>query len=500
MQLVSNPPPATNGKIELPAANSDRLKAARQHLLAQEHAQALGLVNEVLQRRPQDPGALALQGLALAGLGRLQEALSAYLASLEIDGQSVATWTNLGNLLQRMQRFADAWVCYQRGVTLDPHSASTLCNMANALLRLGHYDLGLDAANQAIQWRTDYVNAYATRAQILGHLGELDAALQDYARAIAMEPHQPHHRWNRANTLLLNGALSAAWPDYECRQQLSTQDHPLRDHTQPRWQGQPLSKGATIFVYPEQGLGDTIQFSRYVLLLIEQGAHVILQTPAALAPVLQTLHPHLRLVTTADEAGPFDWHCPLMSLPLAFNTHLDTIPAYERYLSSLPDRLQRWSACLGPQRRARIGIAWSGNPDHHDDVFRSLALNEFLSFLPVQADYFCLQKDIRSTDLETLRAREDIFCFGPLLEDFGDTAALCELMDLVVSVDTSVAHLAAAMGKDTWILLAHNQDWRWLMGREDSPWYPSVRLIQRPPPPLPNVLSSSPGLAQATIR
>lgn len=226
-------------------------------------------------------------------------------------------------------------------------------------------------------------------------------------------------------------------------------------------------------------MGDTLQFCRYAKQVKALGARVLLEVPAALNTLLQSLQDVDVLLNKGENLPDFDYYCPLLSLPLVFNTHLATIPANIPYLFSEATRLKHWQAKLGNKTLPRIGMVWSGSTIHKNDHNRSIPLSQFSQLLNNSAHFFSLQKEVRTDDAQVLASFANVQHFGDQLQDFADTACLCELMDVVISVDTSVAHLAAAMGKPTWILLPYNPDWRWLLDREDSPWYPTVRLFRQ---------------------
>jgi len=255
---------------------------------------------------------------------------------------------------------------------------------------------------------------------------------------------------------------------------------PQHLHTQlgkPLWLGNAPLAGKTIYLYSEQGLGDTLQFCRYVYQVAELGANIVLSVPSALWPLMGHL-PNVSLVLDSyEKPDDFDCHCPLMSLPLALQTRLTTIPAEIPYLFSPPDKIDSWQKRLGERVMPRIGLAWSGNVK--PDPKRAVPLVKLLNIFVDNLAFFSLQKELRPNDQRTFDEQTSLSHFGGQLNDFGDTAALIEHMDLVISVDTSVAHLAGAMGKPVWLLLPFNADWRWLLDREDCPWYPTMRLFRQ---------------------
>src|SRR5712671_5226185 len=278
--------------------------------------------------------------------------------------------------------------------------------------------------------------------------------------------------------LLLKGNIEQGFELYEWRwkTEKSKKDH--RNFMQPLWLGQEALQDKTILLYSEQGLGDTIQFCRYARLVADRGANVVLEVPKPLLGLLQGLAGVSEVVEMGLPLPAFDFHCPFPSLPLAYKTTLDTIPNPVAYLQSRRDKFEFWAKKLGEKTTTRVGLVWSGstsNKHYHD---RSLDLELLLPHLPGKYDYICLQKELREVDRVPLRSSSIRF-FGDELNDFTDTAALCDLMDVVISIDTSVAHLSGALGKATWVLLPYVAAWRWLLDRDDSPWYPSVRLYRQ---------------------
>ena len=241
-----------------------------------------------------------------------------------------------------------------------------------------------------------------------------------------------------------------------------------------------MLKEKTILLYAEQGLGDTIQFSRYVPLVAQLGAQVILEVQGPLVNLLKNLEGVGQILAKGDPLPAMDYQCPLLSLPLAFKTELDSIPALSQKIIGDSAKIIQWQTTLGVKTKPRVGLVWSGSVIHKNDHHRSITLSQLLPYLPSHIEYVCLQAELRDVDKKLIAQQPGIQYFGKALEDFTDTAALCELMDLVISVDTSVAHLSAALGKKTWVLLPYTPDWRWQLDRSDSPWYPSIQLYRQP--------------------
>ena len=281
----------------------------------------------------------------------------------------------------------------------------------------------------------------------------------------------------------MKGNYEKGFPLYERRwdSEKISEGAGKRSFEKPVWLGVESLRGKTILIYGEQGFGDFIQFCRYVKLVSDLGAKIILEAPEALAGLMRNLEGVWQLVIKGQELPFFDYQCPLLSLPLAFNTTISSIPASTPYLAANPNKVSEWQQKLGRGVGRRIGLVWSSMSNFKVDSQRSLRLADFIEALPLEgAEYICLQKELKDSDKEFFKNYKNIRFLGDELKDFEDTAALIENLDLVISTCTSVPHLSAALGKETWILLSHVPDWRWLLDREDSPWYPSVKLYRQP--------------------
>jgi hypothetical protein len=294
-----------------------------------------------------------------------------------------------------------------------------------------------------------------------------------------LRPDFAEAHWNEALLSLLTGDFSRGWAKYECRWKKEPLVLSKRNFSQPLWLGADAIDGKTILLHSEQGFGDTIQFCRYVPLVAARGARIILEVQRPLQELMTNLASAAQVISKGDPLPDFDLQCPLLSLPLAFGTRLETIPSAMPYLQTSVQALKDWQARLGPKVRPRIGVAWSGNPTHKNDQNRSISLRSLLPLLDIEATFVSLQKDIRHDDAAVLKEHSDILQFGDALKNFSDTAALISQLDLVISVDTSVAHLAGALAKPVWVLLPFIPDWRWLLDRDESPWYPTVRLFRQ---------------------
>jgi len=470
MALLFRPDdPETHYRRGLSLQRLQRFEAA-----AQAHAQAVALA-------PRLGDAHFQRGNALRAMGRAAEALASYEAAIAARPDDAESHGNRANLLQEAGQLEAAVAGYDQALAILPGYAGAHHNRGVALRALSRPEEALASLDRALAIDPGNAGAHLERGLALQDLNRADEALASHGRALALRPGDPVATWNQAWVRLLTGDYEHGWAQYEAGW-AAGQRGPRREFDRPLWTGQEPLQGRTILLHAEQGLGDTLQFCRYAAPVAALGARVVLEVPAPLVSLMQGLDG----VDTVVEAGaalpPFDLHCPLLSLPRAFGTRLDTIPAAGPYLRSDPAPRQRWKQQLGASRgRPRLGLAWSGSTWGRN-ARRSLTLGEFLPSLPARVEGVCLQKALREIDREVLQAQPNLRFFGESIADFSDTAALCDSVDLVVSVDTSVAHLAAAMGRPTWILLPHAADWRWLLDRSDSPWYPSVRLYRQHAP------------------
>lgn len=384
--------------------------------------------------------------MAAAADGRPQE--SATLIKLVVgsgfhDGYSLYL---LGRAQHEMKQFPEAAAALSMAVMIEPWRAEAFNDLAAALF-------ALDRSTEA-----------------LGYL----------RRSLDIDPTLAEAEESDGIWLLRYGRFEEGWRKYEARYRTAASKHYRRDFTQPQWRGEAAS-GRTILLHAEQGMGDAIQFVRYAPLVAAQGLKVILEVHRPVAVLLAGM-PGADMVLSRGDALPhFDLHCPLLSLPLAFGTDLDSIPAAIPYIAPPPRNVLTWTKRLGPKRTTRIGVVWSGNPGHRDDARRSIPLADFARILPNRPDreYHVLQYEVRATDRAALARLPHIRDHSNLLADFRDTAALLSLMDLIVTVDTSVAHLAGAMGWPVWMLISALGDWRWMLERDDSPWYPTMTLFRQ---------------------
>jgi tetratricopeptide (TPR) repeat protein len=434
----------------------------------------------MLQLNPRDWDAISKSGLALHQAGRFQDAYACFDRCNELQPNHVPSLFMRGRALIDLGRLEEALVDYRRAHVLDPDSAEVCTTIGVILRSQGRDEEALTWVDLALRLKPNAVDALNNRAAYLHHMHRFDEALVAYDRAHAVVPDNAEGQLNAALLRLLTGNFEAGWAGREAWTKRPARE-PYPPFTQPRWLGDQAVAGKTILIYPDEGLGDSIQFVRYVPMLAARGARVILVSPDPLYQLFSGL-PDLSqcLAKSARSLPGFDMHCPMTSLPLAFGTRLETIPAAKSYLPApAKDRVQVWEDRLPRHDRLRVGLAWSGNPKHVNDRKRSIPLQLFSRLLDVDASFVSLQKDPRPDDQALLRERTDIVDLTADLTDFAETAALVSCLDLVITVDTSVAHLAAAFGRPTWILLPYTPDWRWLIDRDDSPWYPTMRLFRQ---------------------
>jgi tetratricopeptide (TPR) repeat protein len=454
------------------------------------------------------------RGNALKGLKRFDEALTAYERALALNPHFAEAHNNRGDALRALKRFDEALAEYDRAIALKPDFAEAYNNRGHALKELKRLEESLADCDRAIALQPDDAHAYSNRSSVLRHLWRLDEAMAssqkalelnpDYAeafvnqgcvffvrrqlaqaqacfdRAIARDPGNAEVYWNKALAALQAGDFAAGWELYEARQQNAQLKGEARNFPQAQWSGNEDLTDKTLLIHAEQGYGDTLQFCRYAPRAAEKAAHVVIEAPSALLPLLATLNGEYSFVAFGDPLPAFDYHCPIMSLPRAFHTTLDTIPADVPYLFADPARQQVWRTTLGEKTVPRIGLAWSGQTAHPNDAKRSLQLAQLAPLLELPFAFHCLQKEIRPADAARLKDFSQLRIHADALHDFADTAALVAEMDLVIAVDTSLAHLAGALGKPLWLMLSWAGEWRWLQDRTDSPWYPTATLFRQP--------------------
>ncbi len=478
-------------------------------------AEAVANFRQTLQFEPSHAAAHLLLGNALLQLGHYADAEDAYLHCLKLQPQRVEAMVNLGYALGEQEKFDEAIDCYERARALAPTIPEIHHNLGNMLREKNRLDEALASYDQALKLRPDYTKAHINKGIALarccqvneaveslrrgvalqpdfaeahnslgtalfaqGRLNEAEAA---YARALELNPDYPDTYWNQSLVRLLRGDYERGWQEYEWRWRCKKRV-PLPAFSEPRWDGSSLA-GQTILLYAEQGLGDTLHFVRYAVQVKERGGRVILQCQGSIIPLLTRTPGIDGLVAWGAIPPRFDVWLPLMSLPAVFRSTLATIPASIPYVFTDPSRSEQWRLRLAPVSGFTIGIAWQGSTQHAWDRHRSTSLAQFAPLAQIPGvQLISLQKNTGGAEANQDECPFPLISFGDWLDRdgaFTDTAAIIQNLDLVITVDTAVAHLAGALGRPTWIALHRTPDWRWLLDRTDTPWYPTVRLFRQ---------------------
>lgn len=405
---------------------------------------------------------------------KLDEAVALYQRAVKIKPGYVDALCNLGTAYRQQKRLIEAIDCFERALLLAPEHPDLCCNLGDALHAQGKVDEAIGWYQRTLKLNPEHSKACNCLCNAFFDKGDLTESTAWCERALALEPDFGDAQMNQCLLQLLQGDYVNGWRNYEVRWKVYTP----RTSPQPRWLGAPL-RGARVLLHAEQGLGDSLQFLRYVPLVQAAGGKVMLDLPPKLYRLAKGLPGVLALVNTGEPLPYFDCHCPLMSLPLALGTTLQTVPAQVPYLSVPPGALAAAAALPWPTSGLKVGLAWTGNPDHPKNRFRSVPLELLESLLDLPGvHFFSLQMGPAAAELAARKL--PITDLAPVTGDMADTAAQMANLDLIITIDTSMAHLAGALARPVWILLGYSPDWRWLMEREDSPWYPTARLFRQP--------------------
>lgn len=431
---------------------------------------------------PDNVPALRLLGLVLHEAGHLQDAAEVYRQVFAHDASDHVVASNLGACLSDLGELDAAIASCEHALLLKPDHAPAWTNLGIIFEKQERADDAVAAHRCAVVADPAYAKGHANLAVALRNAGDIDGALAVSHRAIALDPEQPLAQYNHAHFLLMNGEFADGFEAYRWRRKCKALSDGDPVFAEPEWQGEPLA-GRTLLLFAEYGLGDALHFVRYVPMVTALGGRIILQVQPALATLLRQLQ-GVNVIARGTPLPPFDLQLPLMSLPRIFGTTRETIPAGVPYLHPDPARLSRWRAALADVTALKVGVVWAGNARHKGDRQRSLSAGAVLPRLVMPGvQLYSLQKELRPGDAEVLAALGDgIVDLAPALGDFADTAAAVAALDLVIAVDTSVAHLAGALGRPVWMLTPYALDWRWLREREDSPWYPTMRLFRQRSP------------------
>ena len=441
--------------------------------------EAIACFGKALDVNPTSADAHNNLGSAFGKQGRAAEEVACYRRAIDLKPDYVEAHYNLGNALQQQDRLDEAVVCYLRAIDLNPTYTIALNNLGTTFQQQERLDDAVVCYRRAIHLRPDWPEAHNNLGTALRQQALLDQAMVSYRTAIDIKPDYPEAHTNLAMALLPRGNLAEGWEEYEWRWKMPRMINERRNFTQPQWRGEAAT-GRTLLIYAEGGFGDTLQFCRYAPLAAARGLRVIVEAPRPLVRLLRSLSGVDLVVATGEKLPPFDLQCPMLSMPLALGTTVDTIPSAKSYLhadAAQVAALRVRLAAMANQGR-RIGLVWAGSPKPAMDCRRSLSPARLAILGELSGlHFFNLQKvgPSMTTAFQLTNLMDE-------MADFADTAALIANLDLVISVDTAVAHLAAALGKPVWLLDRFDPCWRWLVGRRDSPWYPTLRLYRQPRP------------------
>jgi len=453
--------------------------------------QAQAIYEEILRTHSGHADALHLLSIIAYQRKQFGKAIELIDRAIMAGPENAVLYANRGVALRHLKQLEAAIADYDKALALKPDYAEAYYNRGNALRELKKPEAAIADYGEAVALKTDYAEAYNNRGFALHELRESDAAIADFDKAISLKPDYAEAYWNKAMISLLRGDFVTGFRLYEWRWKNPLLNMVPRRFAQPLWLGAEPLYGKRILLHSEQGLGDTIQFCRYAPQVARAGGRVILQVPSPLVGLLKNLEGASEVLAEGEPLPDFDYHCPLMSLPLAFETVVDSIPDPTPYIEADSDKTRAWQERIGERKNLKVGVVWNGGfRPNQPEVWavnerRNIPLDMFARALcDLDIDFFSLQKgdpaesEIRDRACEYW-PRGNFYDFASDIADFSDTAALVANLDLVVSVDTSTAHLAAALGKPTWILNRFDACWRWLLDRDDSPWYRSVRLYRQ---------------------
>ncbi len=441
-------------------------------LLKGEFAQAQRALERALEAKPDYAGAWFNLGNVLAARDEHAKAIEHYRHALALDRHYLEALNNLGAALNALGENDEAASCYQRVLALQPANAAAHNNFGRVLAQRDDLDAAIGHFREAIALQPHAIDAHINLGNVLLEQGDAPAAHQSYKRALAVDPAHESAHWNDGLALLVQGDLTEGFRRWRWNVAAA------KRFDAPEWRGEELN-GATILIHAQQGFGDAIHFARYIPMVAARGGRVIFEAPVELHRSFANIDGVDEIVAFGDRLPEFAWQCPLLSLPLAFETTLRDVPDNVPYLSADPELVADWQRRIaGPD--LKVGLVWAGRPEHKRDRHRSMALAELapLASIPNVA-FYALQKGAAVGEAEHAPDGMRLEILSPLLGDFADTAAAIMALDLVISVDTSVAHLAGALGKPVWILHAYAPDWRWLEKRSDSPWYPTAELFRQ---------------------
>ena len=449
---------------------------------------SLGWIDQALALSPPNASMLFHRALALEKLLRFDEAINSYDRAIVIRPAFVQALVNRGAVWKQLGRLDMTIASLQQAVSVDATCVPAYLNLGNAQTARMQWDLALENYQKAIELDPGSEAAAVYIAKSLRMLGRVPEAIASCESALALHPNSALAHWNLAHLLLLSGQWERGWMHYEWRWQFGENAKFQRAFQEPMWNGTQALEGKTLLLHHEQGLGDTIQFCRYASLCSGLGARILLEVPKSLLSLMQGIEGVSQVIVRGEALPAFDYHCPLMSLPRVFNTTSENPPGAQPYLQAPENKKRYWQERLGEMDKFKVGMVWSGGVRAEQaelNAARNIPLAMVADALRgLDMDFFSLQKG-ESAEIEIYGHEKEYWPEGNFFDlagdihDFGDTAAIIAHMDLVISVDTSTLHLAAAMGKPTWLLNKYDTCWRWLLNRETSPWYPTLKIYRQ---------------------
>jgi Flp pilus assembly protein TadD len=455
----------------------EELAALRALSAEGRHMDALRLGEQLFGGRLHSPEFYEALGLASAGAGRIEQAYELFKAQSRFAPADWQAFYNTGRALEDLRRYEEAADWYEQAKALNPGGAQIRNNLGNVLTELFRYDEAIAQFGEAIALEPGHAEAHNNLGAVFFRLGRRGEAARCFDEAMQLRPDYPEAYCNLALACLIDGRLSEGFALNEWRKRTAV-PRGARLADRPMLASPEAARDRAVFLHWEQGFGDTIHFARYIEPLRAQGARIVLSVQAPLVSLFGAWEPWIEVIGPAETPAAFDAHCPLMSLPFVFGTTLETIPPVPDRWSADPALAAEWDARLPPRERPRAGLVWSGNAAYRQDQIRSIPFERLSPLFGMGWDFVSLQKEPPARD-EAALAASPVLDVRERLGDFADTAALIAGLDVVITVDTASAHLAGSMGKPVWILLPFAPDWRWMTGREDSPWYPTARLFRQ---------------------
>jgi tetratricopeptide (TPR) repeat protein len=441
-------------------------------------SEALECFDKARALAPDDVDILYQHANALLSLDRPTDALAEFQSVLARAPRHVEAQLNSGLARATLGMNEAALADFDAALMLLPNNPIAHFNRGVTLLQLGRYADAVAANDRAIATARDHVGAWLNRGRALSQLRHFDEAIASYNEVLARRKDDANAHFNRSLALLTIGQYRPGFEDYEWRWRRAGMP-PQKSRRRPLWLGEYPLHRKTLLLHAEQGLGDTIQFARYVPLVAAGGAAIVLEVQAELKSLMFGLDGAAQVLSRGEAPPAFDAHCPLGSLPLAMKTDLETVPATVPYLSADQARIVQWSARIEALPRPRIAIAWSGNPAHENDRNRSIPFDSLAPLLARPASFVSIQRDVSDAEATQLAGEKRVAHVGGALADFSDTAAVVSLCDLLITADTAPAHLAGALGRPVWVLVPFAPDWRWTLDGETTPWYPTARLFRQ---------------------